>query len=88
MYQEEILKAIKEQTSAIKRQISVMEQLNHNIEKLFSQGYLVDIPKEDKTTRALEFAQYKHNMANAATDADMKRIQTAYNNMRKKEYER
>ena len=86
MYQEEILKAIKEQTSAIKRQISVMEQLNHNFDKFFSQGYLVDIPKEEKTTRALDLAQCKHNMANAATDADMKRIQTAFNNIRKKEY--
>lgn len=59
--------------------------LNRNFEKLFTQGHAVDGPKEAVTTRALEFAQYQHDLANAPDEETRKRIRQAWNAKRKKE---
>jgi hypothetical protein len=65
--------------------LNELRTLNRNIERLFQQGHVVDVPREAATTRALEFAQYQHDMANAPDEATRKKITKSWNNKRRKE---
>lgn len=59
--------------------------LNRNFERLFAGGHMVDGPKEAATTRAMEFAQYQHDMANASSEEERKKIRKTWNRKRERE---